>query len=200
MKNKYSEYFIILEGHRENRFFNLMCNVMADLLAGFLFLFTKCSMNMDKNNIILKRKKSKHECKLLYSDTIKEKNKRSRGLLILISFLHLFSLSAHFLFFLFINVKENEKSVLIEEHQMDWLIAIDIISRHIFSRLILKTNLYKHHIWSLYICMPGFLFMTITDILSIIFGNKEIKIIYYILLISSRAILFPLKMYLIKNY
>ena len=82
--------------------------------------------------------------------------------------LHLLSLSSHFLFFLFINVEEKEKSIILENYQMDWLIGMDIISRHIFSRLFLKTKLYKHHIVSLFICAPGFI------IISICFHNNFI--------------------------
>ena len=193
IKNKYSENPANLQKNREASFINLICNVIADLFAGFLVLFTICSMNTGKNNKTFKRKKSKREAKLIHMDTIKVKNRRSFSLLILISFLQFLSLSAHFLFFLFVKVNENEKSVFLEEYQMDWLIALDIILRHIFSRSILKAKLYKHHIWSLYICIPAFIFMAIIDIFSIIFEKKNIKIIYHILLTTSRAILFPLE-------
>ena len=73
-KYAFSEYFKIFNGNRENSFVNLICNFLADLLAIFLVLYTKCSMNMENNNnISLKKTKSLNELQLLYTNTIKEK-------------------------------------------------------------------------------------------------------------------------------
>ena len=88
-------------------------------------------------------------------------------------------------------LKENENIEILKNYQIDWLIGIDIIFRHIFSCLILKAELYKHHIWSLIICLFGILLMTISDGISILLGKKEIKIFYYIFIIA-RPLLFSL--------
>ena len=193
IKNIYSKNFEMFKGNLENKLFNIFCNVIADLLAFSLVIYTKFSMNIEKINKTLKRKKSKLENKLLYTNTIEEKNKSSIKLLLLISVLHLLSLSSHFLFFLFVNVEENKKSVILDYNQLDWLIPIDLISRHFFSSKILKTTMYSHHILSLFICIPGFLLMAVSDIISIIHEKKDVKILYYILFTALRGILFPLE-------
>ena len=189
IQNFFSDYFILDKGNAENEFINLACIVIADLLAGVLVLYTKCSMK--SVNKTLKRKKSKNEPNLIYNDEIKQKKQKRISLLLLISILHLISISSFFLFYLFMKLKENENIVILKNYQIDWLIGIDIIFRHIFSRLILKTELYKHHIWSLIICLFGILLMTISDGISILLGKKEIKIFYYIFIIA-RPLLFSL--------
>ena len=111
---------------------------------------------------------------------------------VLISILHLISVSAYFIFYSIINVEHNDNTKILENYQMDWLIGIDIITRHFFSRIILKNKIYKHHIFALIICALGFFFMTFSDFISIIYEKKEIKAIYFALFILPRAILFPL--------
>lgn len=78
---------------------------------------------------------------------------------------------------------------------MDWIVAIDILSRYFFSRIILKTKLYKHHFWSIIISTLGFIFMSSIDLITIINNKKydfSIKM-WYLLFIFPRALIFPLE-------
>ena len=68
--------------------------------------------------------------------------------------------------------------------------ALDIFFRYLFSKIILKTKIYKHHKVSIIICIIGFVLLIANDCIFISF--KIINIIY-ILIILPRAILFPLE-------
>ena len=140
----------------------------------------------------VKKKNSKNEIKLIYNNIEKEKHNNSVCLIILISILHMTAVSVYFLFHLFIGTKENDNSTILENHQMDWLICVDFLLRHIFARIILKTSLYKHNKLSLYICSFGFFFMTVSDGFSIWNGNKDIKVLFFIFFIFPRVMLFSL--------
>ena len=50
---------------------------------------------------------------------------------------------------------------------MDYLFTLDILFRYLFSRIILKTKIYKHHLVSMIICIIGFLFFVVADLFSI---------------------------------
>ena len=181
----FSDYFILNEGNCGNEFINLVCIVIADLMAGFLVLYTKCSMK--PVNDTSKRKRSKKEIKLIHSNIMQRKKQNSFSLLLLISILHLISLSCYFLFYLFIKIKGIENIKILKNYQIDWLFGIDIIFRHIFSRLILKIKLSKYHKLSIIIIIIGLIFMSIFDFNFLLSGN-----IYYTLFIIARPLLFSL--------
>ena len=127
-----------LESNLLNEYINLICLNVADLLAGFLVIYTIYSISQKKT----KKDHSEVEIELIYNDPIDSINKKNkRRLLILISIIDLISRSVYFLFFLII---QNEP--IFDRFQMDWIIAIDILNRYYFSRIILKTKSYKHHV------------------------------------------------------
>ena len=148
-----------------NEYINLICLNIADLLAGFLVIYTICSISKK----VIKKKESKNEIQLIYNDPNNRKFKTK--LLILISILDLLSRSVYFLFFL-TGIAEKH---IIDILQMDWVIAIDILSRYFFSRIILKTKLYKHHFWSILISVVGFIFMSLIDLITI-FSESEYEL------------------------
>lgn len=190
VQKSYPDYFILFKEASMNELTDVICKVLGDLLAGFLVLYTKCTMKFTKKQ--LKKKNSKNEIKLIYNNIEKEKHNNSVCLIILISILHMTAVSVYFLFHLFIGTKENDNSTILENHQMDWLICVDFLLRHIFARIILKTSLYKHNKLSLYICSFGFFFMTVSDGFSIWNGNKDIKVLFFIFFIFPRVMLFSL--------
>lgn len=68
--------------------------------------------------------------------------------------------------------------------------ALDIIFRYLFSRTILKTEIYKHHNVSSIICLLGFALLIFIDFQ---FIDLNLNNIFYMLIISLRTILFPLE-------
>lgn len=50
LKNKYSETYKLSNIKSDNEYFTITSNVIADLLAGFLVLITKCIMSSENNS------------------------------------------------------------------------------------------------------------------------------------------------------
>ena len=172
-----------LKSNLQNEYIDLISLNVADVLAGFLVMYTIYSIPKKK----IRKKKSKAEIRLIYNNPINRKKKIF--LLIFISFLDLISRSVYLLFYLIIKPEP-----IFDRFQMDWIVAIDILSRYFFSRIILKTKLYNHHFWSIIISIIGFIFMSTIDFITII-GNKgkfSTKI-WYLFFILPRALLFPME-------
>ena len=106
IQNFFSDYFILYKGNAENEFINLACIVIADLLAGVLVLYTKCSMK--SVNKTLKRKKSKNEPNLIYNDEIKQKKQKRISLLLLIINKY-FTFNFNFFFFFILSIYETKR-------------------------------------------------------------------------------------------
>ena len=165
-----------------NEFINLICLNISDLLAGFLVIYTFCSIREQSNKKQIKKSNSK----LIFNDPKKKKYKNI--LLVFISILDLISRSVYFLFCVLIKIDKP-----LDRHQMDLIVCIDILFRYIFSIIILKTNFYKHHLFAIIITLIGFLFMTVLDFISIFNSDNEISYnLYYISFVLVRAIFFPL--------
>lgn len=165
---------------KENEYIYLITMNVADLLAGFLVLYTKINTKSEKEEkkII---KKSKYE--LIYNDLSIKENKYLY--IFVISLLDLIGRSADFLYILIIGqfIKSIEK---LQSTETMWLISIDIISRIIFSKIILKTKILRHHCISTIIFVIGFLPMTIFGIIYI----KDSSYWYHILFLIPKNILF----------
>ena len=188
------EYFD--NNSEENNFIFNICSqyikialfILADLLFLPFYIYTKCNLKEDKP----KRTNSKSEIKLIYNDPLLAKRKNIVLYSFLISILDLISRSVYFLFFLFKykNQEDIELDKLPKRYNMDYILAIDICFRYLFSRIILKTKIYKHHLVSMIICIIGFLFFVIVDLFNI---DYNINNFIYAIIVLFRAILFPLE-------
>ena len=83
--------------------------------------------------------------------------------------------STDFLFILLIN---NE--IVVSHDTILWIISIDILSRIVFSRIILKTRIYLHHIVAFFIFIIGFLPMTIWGIIAMAEKKSWILLLFLI--------------------
>ena len=128
--------------------FNLICYNLADLLSGFLVLYTYISSRSDKKETIVKKKsKNVIQYDLIYNDlSIREKK---YSFILLISFLEFIGRFSDFFFYLILNINR------IRDGEITWLISIDILSRIVFSNLILKSKIYNHHILSIILTILG---------------------------------------------
>lgn len=162
--------------------FKLICLNFSDLLAGFLVLYTYIKSFKKKNKTIERESKLILKRRLIYRDLSIKTN--SKYLIILSSLLDLIARSVFLIFFIS-NIKNAKK---LDNQQIDWLISLDISSRAIFSRIILKTKLQKHHFVSIYICLIGFILMSTSDIYYLI---KQHFNFLYIFFIFPKFILFP---------
>ena len=151
--NKFiKDYFDTIYSSAENiktiELFNLICYNIADLLSGFLVLYTYISSRSVKEETIVK-KKSKNiiQYELIYNDLSIRKNKYI--FILLISFLEFFGRFSDLFFYLIFNINR------IRDGEITWLISIDILSRIAFTNLILKSKIYNHHILSIILTIFG---------------------------------------------
>ena len=170
----------------EEELMKLILLNVADLLTGFLVLYTH--FKMKSLNIRQKPKKEnrlkKLESSLIYNDLSRFKHKIF--LIPLISILDLIASSEYFIAALF-------SSFTLEARQFDWMLSIDIIARIIFSIIILKIIVRKHHKLGIILCMIGFIFMSFSDVISIKNTNlKYFDIFIFIIIIFPKSIIFPL--------
>ena len=171
---------------KEEELMKLFLLNIADLLTGFLVLYTKKTMKVldSSKNLRKESKANKLETSLIYNDEPRFQHKIF--LIPLISILDLIASSVYFFAALFSNITLNPR-------QFDWMVSIDIIARIFFSIIILKIIVRKHHKLGIILCIIGFILMSISDIISI---NDEdmnfLDILIFILIIFPKSILFPL--------
>ena len=180
----YSEGFPL-----EEELFKLILLNIADLLTGFLVLYTNIIMKSlkTKKKNELPKKIEKLEPSLIYNTLSYKSNNSGIWLIILISILDFGASSVY----LFSTLPKIER---LKPRQIDWMLSIDIIARTLLSIFLLKIQVRKHHKFSIILCMIGFILMSISDIMSIIKGNMKTKdVIIFIAIIFPKVILFPLE-------
>ena len=159
-------------------YLHLLSLNFADLLSGFLVLITSYRMKPEKKpekEIVTKKNMNQNSSiELIYND-FKEKDNRYILILIL-SIIELFARSSNLLF----NLINDYKNKQLNYYNSEWIISLDIISRIIFSKIILKTRLYKHHLLSVLIFLFASLIMVILGITSIINENLMINILFLV--------------------
>jgi hypothetical protein len=161
---------------------NLICLNIADLLAGFFVLYTHINSKSDKENNEARRTSS-NQIKLIYNDLSIKKNKYL--LIFLISVLELVGRSTDLFYYIYFD------SIRIRDGEISWLISIDILSRIIFSKIILKSRLYNHHILSIIMTVIGLCSMSISAFIAI--NSYELSRWPYFSFIFLKFITIPLE-------
>ena len=191
---KYEELFrLSKKNYAENEYIYIIFIIISNLMNGFLIIYVNCST----------KKRSKVEntnnTKLIYRDPLKYRNRQFFLKLILISSIELFNLLSYFIFFsLFRDAKNDEVA---HKGEKDIISFFEIIMRYIFSIFILKTKVYKHHLWSIYAIIIGFILIVPFDIMQFI-SEKDKNTVYSFIFIgisSLRSIFYPLLGTLIKT-
>ena len=189
-------------------FIYLSCLNIADLFAGFLVLHTHFTMRTKKVKINEMEDEKKEEQKQRkIKKTIKETNyqkdatiqkpydliynensikKHQFIYLFLISLIEFIARSSDLLFLLILKDK-----MPIRPGEINWLISVDTFARIIFSRLILKAKIYKHHICSLILIIIGLFSMSVCAFKAI--AKEELDNWPYFLFIAGKYILLPLE-------
>ena len=145
----------------QKKYFDILQNVISDLLQGILYLLSKLKEKRES-----KKLKNSLKIESLDKDNIATNNEGFIKIILKISAIDFFCQ----LFFLIFTISFSIDDAIKKENQ-NFLLIIDITSRFLFCRYILKTFFYRHHIASMIINMLVFIILGILDILSII--NKE---------------------------
>lgn len=163
-----------LEQKKITSYFDLLSNFIADFSVIIIILINKCRRGSD------------------YQVTTKTgeitlKNMR-KLFFILMSILAIIDIVAQFCLFLpsiiMINTIDNEEKLY-------FVVFIDIISRYIFSRIILKGHFYKHQIVAIIITLIGFIPFIVYNIIDIRSNIKSV--IFYLHLYVFMTVLYSLE-------
>ena len=121
IKNIKEDSFQLKNIDYENQFIDIISLNIADLLAGFLVLYSYCQF---KNKTKNKNKILQSKFPLIYNSPLNKNKKKIFYFLILICFLDLYSRSVYFIH----SIISKEKGF--KRFQMDWLVGLDIIIRY----------------------------------------------------------------------
>lgn len=181
--------------YKFNSYFNLMTNFISDFSVGIFILINKLVEYFKNNNTY----------KIAPPSAIKSKMKKNFFYLItliaIIDFIAQFCMFIHaYLDPLNKLLKEGKDKTIIREEDLYFVVLIDIISRYIFSKIILKGHFYKHHILAIVITCLGFIPFIIINIINLcksyhdIDDNKiQLNFKLYLLLYIGMTIIYSLE-------
>ena len=161
----FSELFIDPEKDKEEevqkRYFDILQNVFSDLLQGILFLLEIIRRKKEASK--LKNKKiNKTESELVNND----KNTTKCGIIGTLVKIAVIDFFCQLMFLIIVLILKVDDPI--KRCYRDFVLIIDITSRFLFCRYILKTYFYRHHIASMIVNIFVFFVICVLDISNII--------------------------------
>lgn len=143
--------------------FHIYILTISDLCSVFFFFITKLRTKKEKNKDIKNIKRSKNDIKLISKsrEPINESNLLIRTFIVALSDL-LANISVFF-YYLYVEINSKER-ILAKFH---CFLIFNIVSKYIFSRVMLKIYFHRHHCLSFGIIILSLLFLCIIDHISI---------------------------------
>ena len=172
-------------------FFNLMTNFISDFSVGIILLIIKLREFFRNNNTY----------KMVPPAGIKANLKKYFFFLFaLIAIIDFIAQLCSFIYPYFDPKKLVLDNLFIKEEDLYFVVLIDIISRYIFSKIILKGHFYKHHILAIIITIIGFIPLLIVNIKDL-YRNYNLKdennihrnFLVYLILYISMTIIYSLE-------
>ena len=187
------KYFKMTTDFVIDQYIALILINIADLLAIFLILYSKCATKSNK----IEEKGAKIQSDLIYKKFDKLK-KIFYIKLIVVAVLDYISHSSYWISYSITRATAGNFSTTLPKNIK---IALDIIVRYILSVFILKIVVYKHRIFSMITIGIGLAIFIINDILLIIFGsNYELsKTFIFAAIASISGFTYPIEDTLIKQ-
>jgi len=144
------------------KLFNMYTLIISDLFSVIFVLIIKLrTKEINLKEIIKKKKKSSSDLEYIYNDELPINQNKLILRPLLLSICDFLSQVCLFLIYLFVNDDKEFDSM----NKVDIACVINILSKILLSRLLLKTHFYKHHYLSLGI---NIFFLIILSILEII--------------------------------
>ena len=169
-------YYFSIENMIKKEFNHINLQAVSDLCAGFLVLSTYLRM---------KKVNQKEEQKIVEKVKRQLSRRYKYIYLFLVSFLEFICRCIDFFLLIFFG----KSPVKIE--QIIRLIPVDIITRIVLSRRVLKLSLFRHHYFSLGLVILGFLLMSFCEFRAI--TEYELNSLPYFIFIIIKNILIPLE-------
>lgn len=167
----------------QNRYFDIITNIISDCLQGFFVLFHRIKAKND----ILNNEANENLLEYPFYDEMlitkdkKENNSTFSSFLKIMTKICIVDFFCQFIFLLFSLIYDKDELILRKNN--NYLLLVDISARFIFCRIILGTFFYKHHYFSMIINCGIFIILTAFDI-HYIFKNISFKeVLYFIFLI-----------------
>ena len=187
---------IKFEEERREIFFDIVCNIICDLLTGILHCLSEKynpqSTKKRKKKTLINNKKDLR-VKYIYHERPNYKSNLLKHIFIisLIDFICQMLLFGNCIYEKseYFNDSNKSESIIRNDDYLYSFLVIDIISRYIFSCLLLKTYFYTHHYLSFTLNLIAIIIFFYIDIK---FKFKEYSIIYIIMIII-RYILYSLE-------
>jgi len=172
------------------RYFDILQNVVSDLLQGILFLLETIRRKREANK--LKNKKiNSNEAELINKD----KNTAKFGIIFILTIISSLDFFCQLMFLIFVLIFKRDE--VIGRHYQDFVLIIDITSRFLFCRYILNTYFYRHHIASMIVNSVVFLVICFIDIRNIIVKSddelKSYQIIIFGIVLVIQTIAYSLE-------
>ena len=170
--NNNEKDYKLFDQEKEAKFFDIVCNILSDLLTGIIHYFLikkedysceKINNYNNKNNEFIEKKTNRRISFIFNDETIK--TKLLYQIIFMISIID-FICQLCFYFGCHAN---KDKIIIGQSYNIDYFysfLVIDIVARYIFSRLILKTYFYYHHYLSFILNIIALLILFIVDGLS----------------------------------
>ena len=194
------EYFRIVTDDAINEYIYLFLLNISDLLAGFFVLYINYSS---------KKKKVQHESDNETAMTVEFVSVRERYFttksfiykIIIICCLNYLNNLTSFIFYSLVKKAKHEN--ISYKVQTDIINHLDIISRYIFSIVLLENKVFKHHKFSIIVILIAFFILIPTDTISLHFFPKEQVNEFYTYMnigfFCFRGVLFPFEDTLTKK-
>ena len=193
-------YFKMSKSDVQNEYIYVVLLNIADLLSGFLVLYTFCAFrNTNKSKIFnIGKTNTGGSVQLIYEDKEDYRSKNFFLKLLLICLLDYLSRSLYWISYAITGATNENVS---HQLQKDIVNTFDILMRYIFSILILKIVIHRHRVLSIVIIIFGFLLLLPADFL-LITNQPEIEMgttLSYAGILFFRAIFIPLSDTLCKQ-
>ena len=178
--------------YKEICYFDMLANFISDISVGIYKLIT-----------LFKEKEKSN--KITTSEGIKTKQNMLRQFFIILPLIALIDICAQLCLYVFsyidpegitLGIQKNKKAIIRDE-DLFFVVAIDILFRYIFSRIILpSTFFYRHHYLSMFLNAIGFVPLIIINIKDLVKNGDDAKFsifITFIILYIVRTILYSLE-------
>ena len=193
------KYFRMSDSEVENEYIYVVFLTIADLFAGFLVLYVKCTFQRQrqKKNSLIKVKQTKTLVDKYYDNFKQNKNKNLIKRLLIICTLTYLSRSLYWISYAITGAKNEDVSHTL---QKDVVNSIDIFMRCIFSIFILHIVIHRHRIVSMGGIIVGFCILLPADFI-LLSRDKTKKLgltAGYVALLALRGLSIPFEDTLIK--